>query len=67
LAISVHVPPPFVEVCHLVTLPVLLLKEIVPLLVAVQKLVVGVLAVPPTEGFAQQPGTGALTTTGFDI
>ena len=49
LEISVHVEPPFVEVCHFIILPVLPLNVTVPLFVALQNVLVVVEVVPPTE------------------
>ena len=49
LAISVHVTPAFVEVCHFTTLPVCPLNVIVPLFVILHNVLVVVEVVPPTE------------------
>ena len=50
LAISAHVEPPFVEVCHLTTLPVLPLNVIVPVFVELHNVPPEYDVVPPTAG-----------------
>ena len=50
LVISDHVEPPFVEVCHFTTLPVLPLNVMVPLLLALHNAPPEYEVVPPTEG-----------------